>query len=53
MDEIEKFFANAAMVQAIIHADKEPPEAEFDNFEDLMAWLEDRTPQDHGVAEEK
>jgi hypothetical protein len=39
-DDIEAFFAQAAMVQAIIHADKAPPEKSFDNFDDLMAWLE-------------
>jgi len=38
-DEIEEFFARAALIQSIIHADKEPPEAAFDNFDDLMKWL--------------
>lgn len=38
-DEIEAFFVRAAMIQAIIHADRAPPEKSFDNFDDLMAWL--------------
>jgi hypothetical protein len=40
-DDIEAFFARAALIQAIIHADKEPPEAAFDNIDDLIAWLND------------
>lgn len=43
-DDIEAFFTRAAMIQAIIHADKAPPEKSFDNFEDLMAWLEAEEP---------
>jgi hypothetical protein len=43
-DDIEAFFAQAAMIQAIIHADKAPPEKSFDNFKDLMAWLEAEDP---------
>jgi hypothetical protein len=43
-DEIEEFFARAALIQSIIHADKEPPEAAFDNFDDLMKWLNDEPP---------
>lgn len=29
----------------LLRDDKEPPEASFDNFEDLMAWLNDDNPQ--------
>jgi hypothetical protein len=47
-DEIEEFFINAAMMQAIIHADKAPPEAKFKTFDELMVWLDEepRSPQE-------
>ena len=29
-------------VQELLRAKKEPPEAEFDNVDDMLAWLNDR-----------
>ncbi len=43
-DEIEQYFIDAATAQAIIHADKQPPEAKFKTFEELMAWLNNDAP---------
>jgi len=49
VDDIEALFAQAALLQAIVHADKEPPEAAFDNLDDLLAWLNDEQ-KDGGAA---
>lgn len=32
-------------VESILKADAEPPEASFDNIDDMMAWLNDEPPR--------
>jgi hypothetical protein len=33
--------ARREFVESILKADSEPPEAEFDNVDDMLAWLDD------------
>ena len=37
---------NLAMVKELLRADLDPPEAAFDNAEDMLAWLDDLNPLD-------